>query len=148
MRLGRETNRIPATIAIAIVASCMGSQGCGSAGPLMYSGYLYLDTSEVCCGHKGKTIDILQEPPDSYVKVAFVEVHATFYADGQVDWGDLRNELCRQAIEANADAIIQLKVGSEPFSREVKIIAVKTATGGGTKKLTGIAIRYDNSGTE
>ena len=116
----------------------------GCRGPGMISDRLYLDTTHEPCGHGAKRVEILQSPPDrEYTRVAYVESFATFYAKDEVDWGMLRTQLCHQASKVDADAIIELAVGSRPYSRLVQVLGFEVSVGGETKKLTGIAIRYD-----
>ena len=120
--------------------------GCTTeSGPAMFSDRLYLDTSREPCGHRGRPVEIFQKPPSRpYTRVAYVEAFAAFYAKDEITWEMLRSSLCRQASEADADAIIELTVGSRPYSRLVQIMGVEVSGGGETKKLTGIAIRYDD----
>lgn len=119
--------------------------GCGSRyDVLLTSDHLYLDTSRVPCRHGQTTIEIFQEPPHRpYAKVAYLEAFTSFVAQQEVTWDDLRQEICRQAIEVGADAIIDLKVSSRPYSREVTVGPLEVAEGGVVKKLTAVAIRYE-----
>jgi hypothetical protein len=125
---------------------CLALSGCASRGPGTRSDRLYLDTSQEPCGHLGRQIEILQEPPSrAHTRVAYVEAYVAFYAQDEVSWQMLRTDLCHQASSADADAIIELTVGSRPYSRLVEIVGFEVSEGGSTKKLTGIAIRYDSS---
>ena len=136
----RRANRISVTITLMV--ACLGSAHCSTQHITMISDHLYLDTSHVCCRDGDKTVEILQIPPDRpYIKVAYVEAFAAFYA-ADVSWAALRKELCRQAIEVKADAIIQLQVGGKTFSHTIEVLDIEVGTGGDAKKLSGIAIRY------
>ncbi len=75
--------------------------------------------------------------------MAYLEAFAAFFAKDQVTWEELREELCRQAIAVGADAIIELQAGSRPYTRTVSVVGTEISTGGRTKKLTGVAIRYE-----
>lgn len=139
----RRAHAIVAAAAIGLGAVL--SQGCGTRSDLvLFSDHLYLDTSRVPCRSGGATMEILQKPPTRpYVKVAYLEAFTSFIAQQEVTWDDLRSELCRQAIAVEADAIIQLEVGSQAYSRELTVGPFEAATGGVVKKLTGVAIRYE-----
>jgi hypothetical protein len=119
--------------AVAVVAGGVALHGCGPRdGVLLVSDHLYLDTSRVPCGHDQARIQILQKPPDrTYTRVAYLEAFTTFIGRTEVTWQDLRQELCRQAGLVGADAIIDLRVGSQPVSREVTVGPLEAAARGG-----------------
>lgn len=71
--------------------------------------------------------------------------YVAVYADNDVTWASLRRQLCDQAGEAHIDAVTELKVGSRPYSRLVQLLGFELSTGGDAKKLTGIAIRYEEA---
>jgi len=123
--------------------------GCSLTGPGKYAGRLYLDTTQKPCGHESAGVEILQQPPEyPFTRVAYVEAYAAFYDDKEVEWDELRNLICDQAAASGANAIIDMKVTGRPYSRLVEVLSLEVSTGGNSKKLTGIAIRYDDPSSD
>jgi hypothetical protein len=131
--------------ATAALCGTLALPGCWKTQFETRSDFLYLNTRQVPCRHDDTEIEILGTPPKSpFERLALVEASA-LYATEEASWATLRAEVCRLAIEAGGDALIELTTRDAPYSWELTLGLLGVSRSGTLRRLTGVAIEYSAS---
>jgi hypothetical protein len=103
-------------------------------------GMLPLGKDPKPCTFKGKTVQVFRGKPEgrSYTEVAIVTAHVRWWWSS-TSWEDMLGDLCQEAADAGANAIIDLSVGNLTYSWSLGPLGL----GGNVRHLTGVAVRLE-----
>jgi hypothetical protein len=103
-------------------------------------GMLPLGKEPKPCTFKGGTVQVFRGRPEgrSYTELAIVTAHVRWWWSSP-SWEDMLGDLCQEAADVGANAIIDLSVGDLTDSWTLGPVGL----GGNVRHLTGVAVRLE-----
>ena len=122
----------------ACVALTVAGCSSGISGLQVYSDHMLLEKNSA--REHGIPVDVLWKRPDRpHTVIAFVEASGSF-SDPTVTWNLVKLQLCREAHDLGADAVVVGTWEHEDYSWTAGVIGY----GGQVKYLHGTAIKYND----